>query len=475
MATNDPGSPSQPGQPGAPTPAQAAHVPGQGGPGVPGFDHRPISDGLENDLQNWLNRPVQDILNQFHMGQLPNVDAHDLFPSLGGAMGPNQLAGASGMGGGGNNLIGGLLKPATDLLGSVGNGVFQGMNPSQLFGPITSAFQQAASGLQQAISSMAGGGGGWAGQTAGQAATATGQTLAHGAATAAQGAGLGAHYTTAAADSSQGYARLLEAIQQGQDELSALAGGLPWTAANMVESASRTTARATAIVTELESTLTGEAAATNVTGAPVEAASQLPQLLGPMMSVGMSMISPAMQVGMLPATIGAQVAMQGMQAGLQAGTSLISSVGKGVGGPAAGAAAIPIGAGTHLAGAAMRTGGVGGAGGGLGAATTPARAVAASPMIQRETTTAALTSSSVARPAAVSGAGMGGGGMMGGAGMAGQGAAKAGAGNGSHTTASFLHTTDQGGEIVGDLGTASPPVIGEADPNADPDVKLRIT
>jgi len=44
----------------------------------------------------------------------------------------------------------------------------------------------------------------------------------------------------------------------------------------------------------------------------------------------------------------------------------------------------------------------------------------------------------------------------------------------SHTAASFLHTTDQGGEIVGDLGNAAPPVLGEADPNEPPDVELRI-
>jgi hypothetical protein len=67
---------------------------------------------------------------------------------------------------------------------------------------------------------------------------------------------------------------------------------------------------------------------------------------------------------------------------------------------------------------------------------------------------------------------MAGGGMMGGAPMAGQGG-RAG-GDGSHTSAAFLHTTDQGGEIVGDLGSAAPPVIGEPDPHESPDFKLRI-
>ncbi len=74
---------------------------------------------------------------------------------------------------------------------------------------------------------------------------------------------------------------------------------------------------------------------------------------------------------------------------------------------------------------------------------------------------------------ACAGMGMGGAGMMGGA--AGAHGGKAGAG-GNHTAASFLHTTDQGGEIVGDLGHASPAVIGDTtiDPDDSPDIKLRI-
>ena len=71
-------------------------------------------------------------------------------------------------------------------------------------------------------------------------------------------------------------------------------------------------------------------------------------------------------------------------------------------------------------------------------------------------------------------AGAAAGGMMGGAPygpMAGQGANSS---SNTHTAAAFLHTTDQGGEIVGDLGTAAPPVLGEADPNEPPDVELRI-
>lgn len=453
-------------------PAPDAGSPGQGDPNA-AFDHLPVVNSLENDLQAWLNRPVQDILNQFNLGQLPTGGPD--FSGLAGEGLPAELTGAPG--GAGSNFSSGLLKPVTDMLGTLGPGLFQGLNPTQMFGGVTQAFQQAAGGLQQALGQMMGGmgGQGWAGNAATAAAAKTGETLANGAAVGAQGTALGGEYSAAAANVAQGQARLLEILTQCQNELEALSGGLPWTAANMVESASRASALATECITELESTLTSQAAATTATGAPV-AVAQGPEMamgmLGPMMSVGMSMIGPAMQVGMMPLTMGVQAGTQALQAGMQAGTSLASGLGQAAQGAAGPASA--LGHTGRMVSASHPTGGGHGGGGGGPGATTPARATPSSPMVQNESGSAAARSIGAARPA-VGGAAMG----MGGAGMMGAGAAgqhgKAGAG-GSHSAASFLHTTDQGGEIVGDLGNASPPVIGETtiDPEDNPDVKLRI-
>jgi hypothetical protein len=75
-------------------------------------------------------------------------------------------------------------------------------------------------------------------------------------------------------------------------------------------------------------------------------------------------------------------------------------------------------------------------------------------------------------PAAqISPSGMGGSPMMGGMPMGQRG--KSG-GDGSHSAAAFLHTTDQGDEMVGDLGSVGPPVIGERDASERPDMGLRI-
>jgi len=58
---------------------------------------------------------------------------------------------------------------------------------------------------------------------------------------------------------------------------------------------------------------------------------------------------------------------------------------------------------------------------------------------------------------------------MGGGPMGHQG--KAGS-DGRYTAASFLHTSND--HIVGDLGSAAPPVIGQADPTERSEIDLRI-
>jgi hypothetical protein len=43
-----------------------------------------------------------------------------------------------------------------------------------------------------------------------------------------------------------------------------------------------------------------------------------------------------------------------------------------------------------------------------------------------------------------------------------------------HNVASFLHTTDQGDDIVGHLGGGAPAVVGETAVNDSPDIELHI-
>ena len=45
-------------------------------------------------------------------------------------------------------------------------------------------------------------------------------------------------------------------------------------------------------------------------------------------------------------------------------------------------------------------------------------------------------------------------------------------GDSGHKAAAFLHGSDQ--DIVGDLGSVAPPVVGEVDTSAVPDIELRL-
>ena len=158
----------------------------------------------------------------------------------------------------------------------------------------------------------------------------------------------------------------------------------------------------------------------------------------------------------MPAMQGASAAMGAIQSGGQGGSAGPAVAGDMAGG---GGGAAPLGKPT--------------AGGGVGAAgpagvplETIASRLAAPPAAPATDAAPALTNTDAVAHPPMSGAPPMGGAPMGAG-------ARAGAGR-SHIAAAFLHTSDQGDEIVGDLGTVAPAVIGHTDPVASPDIELRI-
>ena len=466
MAAKNPGGVVAP----SPAPPVATAPPVNSGDTPPGtvvFDPAPHINAVEHGLQDWLNKPTRDLLDE--LGIDPN---RRNAPSEAGAE-PGDPAAA-----GGGDMVAGLMSPMLEMLGTLGTGIFQGLNPQQMFEPITQAFQQGAQSLQGLMSQM-GQGGGWAGQGAAGTAAKTAATLGNGAAVSAQGSALGAQGSAAGADTAQGYTRLLELIIETQHRLEALSAGIPWTSPEMGRTAGEATSRAIEIVTELEAALTEQAANMAATGTPValtEAPTQMMSMMGPMLQVAMSMIGPGIQMATMPLTMGTQMLSQGVQAGTKAATSMAQTLGKGTPGtpkvtsPASLGPSLGNPASTPKPGGSGSGAGLGGGGGGV-----PGRVLPTA--VQTNLATPSETGSS-AQPAAVraaaSSTGAGAGGMMGGAPMAGARGAGAGGSTGDHSAANFLHTSDQGDEIIGDLGNVSPPVLGENDPNADVDVELRI-
>lgn len=423
---------------------------GQLAQSLPSYDPTPVIAAQEQSLQDYLNLPVKEILEKLGLppfaesrppeGSPPPEAQPDGAPPQGSPMDPSAL-----------------ISPVTDALGTLGSGLFDsGADPTAMLQGISQAFQSTGSSLKPALSSVEDA---WKGVSGTTAATKTAAAVANGAEVGAQSDALKGSLATAATDVAQARVRLIEIIAEFQATMAAIGPNIifPWGWAAAIAAANKAVAMTTETMTELQTSLAAQSAQVTTAGAPV-AITAAPQLAAS--SPVSSLMSPLMSM-----------ATQGAQAGIQAGTGAASAASQAAqqasadANPAADAGGPPIAVGAG-------GGGVGGGGSGVGGAGMSApRSMATSTMVQPETASAVQTAAMRGSSGAMGASGAG---MMGGGGygpMAGQGANNS---SNSHTPAAFLHTTDQGGEIVGDLGTAAPPVLGEADPNEAPDVRLRI-
>ena len=414
---------------------------------VPGYDPAPVIAAQEQSLQDFLNLPVREILERLGLPPISDEKRPEEPPPPEGQ--PEDAQPAA------NPMDpSALISPVTDALSTLGNGLFEGVDPTQMLGGISQALQSTGGSMQKSVGSLDES---WKGSSGTAAADKATKAIADGAEVGAQSEALRASLAQAAAQVQQARARLIAIITEFQATMAAIGPNIifPWGWAAAIAAANKAIAMTAEVMTELQGSLGAEAGKVTAAGAPV-AVTAAPEMASSPMA---GMLSPLMSM-----------ATKGAQAGIQAGTGAASAASQAAAKPPIDAAAAGGPAGALAAGAgAGRGGGGGGAAVGGGGAGTPAfRSMSASPMVQAESATAA-TQSATARPTGAGGAGMMGAPM---APMAGQGAN--GSSNNSHTAAAFLHTTDQGGEIVGDLGTAAPPVLGEADPSEPPDVELRI-
>jgi hypothetical protein len=415
---------------------------------MPGYDPAPVIAAQEQGLQDYLNLPVKEILER--LGLPPFADAKpedegppesqpDAAPPQASPMDPSAL-----------------ISPVTDALGTLGDGLFKDVDPTAMLQGISQVLQSTGGSLKQSLASLDDA---WKGAGGTAAAAKTATSIANGAEVGAQSDSLKGSLATAATDVAQARVRLIEIIAEFQATMAAIGPNIifPWGWAAAIAAANKAIASTAEVMTELQTSLGAQAAQTTAAGTPVDVTTA-PQAAAA--SPTSSLASPLMQM-----------AMKGAQAGIQAGTGAASAASQAAQQGSPDPAAVAAGGAAPLAGKGAGGAGGGAGGGGVGGGGVAApRSIASSAMVQPETATATTQSGLRAGSAA----GGSGGGMMGGAPygpMAGQGANNS---SNSHTAAAFLHTTDQGGEIVGDLGTAAPPVLGEADPNEPPDVELRI-
>ncbi|WP_102417392.1 hypothetical protein [Mycobacterium sp. 4858] len=456
---------------------------GRFGPQLLDSDTAAVIDAQEQNLQQYLNLPVDQILARLG------------FPSFAD---PTGIGGTTPFGGEPTSVApmgqqapaapitpmdpSALIQPVTSALGTLGNGAFQGLDPTQMLGGITNAFQSTGGPLQQALGSL---GGIWQGVSSGAAVDKTTAAIANGKQVAAQADALRSSLTTATADVAQARSRLIEIISEFESTLAAIGPNIvfPWGWAAAIAAANHAITSTAEVMTQLQASLSAEAAKVTAVGAPVTvtaapqvatagsagtAAAGTAAAAGSAGSAGSGtsgLASSLMSAAPQALSYGASSLSQGLQSVMQAGNAA-----RGPGSLAA--APLTDAAATAIHGSARGAAGAAGhvAGGAGGAATAAARSIPTSAMVQPPSGTAAVETAG-ARPASAVGAP--GAGVMGGGSPMAPGGARLGAGS-SHTSPSFLHTTDQGGEIVGDLGTAAPAVIGQSDPNEPPDVALRI-
>jgi uncharacterized protein YukE len=452
---------------------------------LPGFDPGPIINAHEANLADYLNQPVRDIFARLGIQPAP-PGPPPAAPDAPNAPAPAGPAGSSapiGPAGGGSPFDPTqLIQPVTDALGTLGSGQFGNLlDPTQMFGGISHTLESAGQSVQQAMTSL---GGAWQGSAATAAAAKTTTTLRDGAEVASQADDLGASLTSATATVAKAQAQLIAIINEFIATLAAIGPNIifPWGIAAAIAAANHAITMTTEVMTETQSALSGQAGQVTSTGAPV-AVSEAPQLTA----------MTAMATPMAAATaVPAPALTQSFAPLLQMATSLASPVGEGVGavtqavqgasqsGQGGAAAAADAAGGSGADGqatpGALRAAGLGKAafggagapsGGGVDAGTPQSRLT--SPVVPSGAgTSAAAVHGSAAGSSAT---GMGAGPMMGPAPM---GRGGRGGSDSGHRAASFLHTSDQGGEIVGDLGSVAPPIVGEVDASEVPDIELRL-
>jgi hypothetical protein len=350
-----------------------------------------------------------------------------------------------------------MIKPATDALGTLGTGQFNNADPTQMFQGIAQAFESAADPLQQAISGL---GSVWQGAAASSAGATTNAALTDGADVASQSTSLGESLSTVTASVSQAETRLIAIINEFWAKIAAIGPSIifPWGIAQAIQAAFEAVTDTADVMTETQATMGAQAASVAAVGAPVAMTAATPSLaaqsFAPLLQLATGLTSPVME--------GVSAATQAAQSGASSATG---AAGSGAGGPVAGGAADAAALDKTVPGGAGGSAARGVSGGALQPRLgTPLLPRTASVPATAEHIGETTQTGNAKVGAAGMGAGPMGGGPMGGAGKAGS--------DGRYSAASFLHTSND--QIVGDLGGAAPPVIGQADPTTRPDVELRI-
>ena len=457
---------------------------------MPGYDATPVVNALEGQLAQYLNTPTADILGRLGLPVPAGIPAPGPIPGLPAIPGLPQVPGQH-PADGGNTLAsidgGALIQPVLDALGTLGSGVFEALNPAQMFGTIASAFSSVASSIPQLISAMQTG---WEGHGADAAAAKTAQLGKDGTAVGVQSTKIAGNVTQAGVDTKTTEAHLLEIMTQFQATMAIALPmivtpvGQAMALAAATDAMTRTTATMAAHKGKM-AVNTAEVAADGTPVAVTDAPGIPTEMIGPMVQMASGLAQPAFGLVGNAFTAGQKIVQSSVEAGTKINKAVQDQKTKAAknthtttpGKNDAARKNLTTGAGEKGKGGAGGGKGGGGGGGGVAGVTPPPAARTAMSGVGETPggQNGARTISTGGGGTTTSGMT---GGPMGAAPMGAGAGAGAGAGGkgGGHTAADFLHTSVTGSEIVGDFEDVAPAVIGETEAVEiiSPDIDLRI-
>ena len=477
---------------------------------IAAVDPGSVLDAHDSNLADYLNQPLDKVRSRLGLPETPQQPAAQPSdpqppgdPNNPNAAPPPDMSALSSL----SSLASlatlplGLIGPVVEMMGTLGSGQFGDLDPTAMLGGVAQTMESAGQAVQHALGGV---GGLWQGSAASSAVAKTATVLSNGSEVASQANALSASLSEAVASVAQSEAQLVAIVNQFMATLAAIGPNIifPWGWAAAVAAANQAVTQATSVMTQLQSTLGAQAAHVSSVGAPVSVTSasgaaptsaaaptsslatsqltaQIPgSALKPVSAFTAPSAAAASGIG-APAAgtsgLGSLAPMMGLASGMampamegvSAATSGLGSAGGGQGAQLASSTQPHPGDGNRNDGSHHGAGAVAGHGG-AGVPVLPAqlRSAAQPAVVPIEEAIPAVPASDAIAPA-----GMGGAPMMGGAPLAR--GANGGVGK-SHSAAAFLHTSDQGGEIVGDLGGVAPPVIGVREAIPRPDIDLTI-
>jgi peptidoglycan DL-endopeptidase CwlO len=249
-------------------------------------DPTPIIAGAERGLLDFVNTPTQQILSQLPLQRFPQeappadppppspVDPSQVISPILGALGTG-ISGLSGV-----DPIG-LITPVVHALGALGTGQFSGIDPTQMLGGVSDAFDRTSIPLQQSTARVSHD---WQGASSAAIGAKSRAAVANGAEVATQADGLRNNLSTAAANVSQARTRMIDIIDEFQAKMAAVDVSTPAGRAAAIAAANQSVKDSTAVMTELRRTLGVQADEVSkiggrvpVTAAPEKAAERKPE------------------------------------------------------------------------------------------------------------------------------------------------------------------------------------------------------